>query len=103
MSSRTGFVRGLGVGLLASLALVASYIVVAPESTSAQGAGGLGNVLLLCSSCTIGDMMENHIVLMNTQTGAIWAYSETNMLGVGRPLSLGSLKTIGEPITYKKD
>lgn len=55
-------------------------------------------VVLSCSGTYPGLPEEGHLVLMDSQTGEIWAYSDAAVVGKAAPVHLGTLTAVGEPI-----
>ena len=95
--------KTLGVGSLFLLAVIGSYTLVAGKGASAQSPGGPGNVVVVCSSCAFKGMpQEGHIVLMDARTGDIWAYSDAAVSGTAKPIYVGTLTAVGQPIMKKK-
>jgi hypothetical protein len=68
-----------------------------PNKTS-----GLGTVVTLCQSCTFDGLPdEGHLVLMDTVTGDIWAYSDAAVVGDDDPIYVGTMTALGKRITKK--
>ncbi|MEA2342002.1 MAG: hypothetical protein QOF63_171 [Thermoanaerobaculia bacterium] len=63
---------------------------------------GPGTVVLLCQSCTfVGLPDEGHLVLMDSVTGDIWAYSDAAVVGDADPLYVGTMTALGKRIAKK--
>ena len=58
---------------------------------------GPGDVVVLCESCTYPGLPEEGcLVLMDNQTGEIWAYSDDAVVGNVEPKFLGRLPAVGK-------
>jgi hypothetical protein len=78
--------------------------LVMPSQT-AFGASGSGpaNMIVICSSCAFpGLPQQGHIILMDSKTGDIWAYSDKAIIGKEKPVYIGTLTTLGQMIEKKK-
>ena len=89
--------------LLASFAALvvlagAGAVLTSCSAGAANAAGGSSasiNVVVLCSSCGIpGNASTPHLILLDQQTGDVWAYRELDE----QPVSLGRLTQIGAPV-----
>lgn len=64
-----------------------------------ESKSGPWDVVVLSSSGTYpGLPEEGHLILMDNQTGEIWAYSDAAVVGKGAPVHLGTLTAVGQPI-----
>jgi hypothetical protein len=62
-------------------------------------ASGPGDVVVLCSSCAYPPMPEEGcLILMDNQTGEIWAYCDNAVVGLEDPKYLGKLTRVGKRI-----
>jgi hypothetical protein len=75
----------------AGLVLAALLIVILVSHTNAVGAG-LGaktNIAVLCSSCGIpGADSTPHLIILDQDTGNVWAYTQLNQ----KPINMGKLQ-----------
>lgn len=95
--------RMFGTGLLFLLAAVGVYSLAAPAGAAAQGAGGPGNVVVLCSSCGFeGLPQESNLILLDGRTGEVWAYSDAAIGGKAKPIYMGTLSALGQPFVKRK-
>jgi hypothetical protein len=65
---------------------------------------GIPDVLVLCESCTFPGLPdEPHLVLMNRETGDIFAYSDEAVVGKADPVYLSTLSSFGKrPVVKPK-
>jgi len=64
---------------------------------------GSGDVIVRCESCSYPPMPEEGcLILMDSQTGEIWAYCDDAVVGGKPPLFLGKLKKVGAKIDNTK-
>jgi hypothetical protein len=64
-----------------------------------ESKSGPWDVVVLCESCTFPGLPEDgHLVLMDSQTGQIWAYSNPAVVGQADPICLGTLPAVGKRI-----
>lgn len=57
------------------------------------------NVVVVCSSCAYpGLPREGHLILMDSRTGQIWAYSDEAMVGRTAPTYVGTLDAVGKTV-----
>jgi hypothetical protein len=93
------------VGAVVFIGLVLLLINPVLRSTPALASPspGLESVTVLCSSCSFSGLpQEGHIILMDTKTGEIWAYSDGAMTGKEKPVYLGTLAALGQPVVKLK-
>ena len=66
--------------------------------SASASSGAAPAPLLICSSCYFGDLPpESHVILLDTQSREMWAYSAKAMTGQAKPVSMGILR-LGEPV-----
>jgi hypothetical protein len=95
--------KHFAVGSLVALACVGLYSLFPVPGSLAQGLGGPGSVVVLCSSCSFSGMQqEGDVVLMDSRSGEIWAYSDSAMVGTGKPVYVGTLAAVGQPVSKKR-
>ncbi len=83
------FLLGLVAGLGITLALWRG-----PATASADA----GSMVVLCSRCTYPGLQgEGRLVLMNSNNGEVWVYSDAAMAGMGEPIDWGTL-ILGHPV-----
>ena len=85
--------------------IVKSKSNVANNRTAPIGAfaSGPGDVVVLCSSCAYPPMPEEGcLILMDNQTGEIWAYCDRAVIGEEDPKYLGRLTKVGQKIIGAK-
>jgi hypothetical protein len=88
--------RRLVLAVVAICAVTAAVLTFWGGSRRAQAAGA--NIVVLCPSCTYeGLPREGHIILMDSSTGEIWAYSDAAVVGKRKPVHLGRL-VLGQPV-----
>jgi hypothetical protein len=64
---------------------------------------GPGNAIVICSSCAYAGMpREGHLVLMDSRTGQIWAYSDEALVGRAAPTYVGTLDAVGKTIKQEQ-
>ena len=81
----------VALGSMAILLLLASC---SPQPSSAAAGGANLNVVVLCSSCGIPQASSTpHLILLDQNSGEVWAYRELNQ----QPVSLGKLTKLGVP------
>lgn len=88
-------VKLIAIGTLFILVGIAvDHVLVSPSVAHADPvAGPRLNVVVLCSSCGIPGREETpHVVLLDQNTGRIWAYREYRQA----PVSLGTIATLGQ-------
>jgi hypothetical protein len=57
------------------------------------------DVIVLCQSCAYPPMPEEGcLILMDSQTGDIYAYCDEAMMGRAKPLRIGKFTAVGQPI-----
>ena len=60
---------------------------------------GPWDAIVLCESCAYPPMPEEGcLILMDNQTGEIYAYCDDAMTGKAKPRHIGKLTAVGEPI-----
>jgi hypothetical protein len=71
-----------------------------PASLIGTSASGPGDVVVLCSSCGYPPVTpeEGCLILMDSQTGEIWAYCDDTIVSGKPPLRLGTFQSVGKPI-----
>jgi hypothetical protein len=85
------------LGLISAMVLGVILSMVVSGSRVAHGAGS-GSLVVLCSSCSYrGLPQQGHLVLMDTNTGDVWLYSDSAMSGTAKPIYWGRL-VLGQPI-----
>jgi hypothetical protein len=93
MSRRIAMWTGLALVLM-----VLASILTACSGGSANAADSSSstiNVVVLCSSCGIpGKDRTPHLILLDQNTGDVWAYEELDQ----QPAPLGKLTRVGEPL-----
>jgi hypothetical protein len=95
MLRRTAF-----IGLLLVVTAVGAYVLI-PSTVVAKG--GPGSAVVICSGCAYPGMPdEGHLILMDPDTGEIWAYSDDAIGSGGKPTYVGTLSAVGQPIVKKK-
>src|SRR5437870_3346406 len=63
---------------------------------------GPGTAILLCESCSFDGLAEeSHLILMDSLTGDVWAYSDAAVVGQADPVYVGTLSAVGKRITKK--
>src|SRR4051812_46752521 len=63
---------------------------------------GPGTVIMLCESCSFAGLPEEgHLILMDSLTGDIWAYSDPAVVGDADPVYVGTLSALGKRITKR--
>ena len=90
------------VGVLILITLTtAGWLVGCRVESEAQSASSSGKVVVLCSSCSFEGLLprKSHIILMDSQSGEIWAYSDEAVVGTGEPVYVGTLTRVGMPVT----
>jgi hypothetical protein len=65
-----------------------------------SSASGPWDVVVLCSSCGYPPVTpeEGCLILMDSQTGEIWAYCDDAIASGKPPLHLGTFQAVGKPI-----
>ena len=94
MNRRIAIWTALAVVALAVIAVTqAAYN--AGSASAAVGSSASFNVVVLCSSCGIPENEETaHILLLDQNTGEVWAYREADL----RPVAVGRLTRLGAPL-----
>jgi hypothetical protein len=96
--------------LMALLAPIESHatIIIRSKSNIANNrqipgqASGPGNVVVFCDSCTYAGLPEEgHLILMDNETGDIFAYSDSAMVGKEDPVYVGTISAVGKRIIKK--
>ncbi len=73
------------------------------SSPSPAMLSGPGNAIVICSSCAYPGMpREGHLVLMDSRTGQIWAYSDDAVVGRTAPTYVGTLDAVGKTIKQEQ-
>jgi hypothetical protein len=76
------------------------------RSASPIGSGGPvpSDAIVLCSSCGYPPVTpeEGCLILMDSQTGEIWAYCDDAFTSGKPPVHLGKLDAVGKPIKPPK-
>lgn len=86
--------RYLSVIAIALVSLAVYLFWSGPHSASGFGQ----NIVVLCSSCSYeGLPREGHLVLMDSNSGDIWIYSDAAFEGKEKPIHWGKL-TLGQPV-----
>jgi hypothetical protein len=81
------------------LAIIALKPILKTQSAMAIPEGKMDYVQIWCSSCTFpGLPHEGHLILFDSRNGDIWAYSDKAVTGISKPVYLGKLKELGQPI-----
>lgn len=86
-----------------TLCIVIAVVWMALMMPSENAFGGPGsgpeNVVVICSNCTLpGLPPKDHVVMMDSKTGDIWAYSGSAIIGKEKPEYIGTLTTLGQTI-----
>ena len=80
-----------------TLTLCFFLALVVWSETHTTRAGGQ-SIVVLCSSCTYSGLPEEgHLVLMDANTGEIWAYADAALEGRAAPIRWGRL-TLGQAV-----
>jgi hypothetical protein len=89
--------RASAASIVKSKSNVANNRMAAPIGTSAPGPW---DVVVLCSSCGYPPATpeEGCLILMDSQTGEIWAYCDDAIASGKPPIHLGTLQAVGKPI-----
>ncbi len=83
-------------GIVKSKSNVANNRTATPIGESRSGPW---DVIPLCSSCAYPGMPEEGcLILMDSQTGEIWAYCDEAVVGKAKPKYLGKLIAVGKEI-----
>lgn len=93
-----GFVvpRSLGTTIIRSKSNITNNRMAAPIGESGPGPG---DAVVICESCKFSGMPEEgYLVLMDNQTGEMWAYSDDAVVGKANPVYVGTLQAVGKPI-----
>jgi hypothetical protein len=79
---------------------VAWLALMMPSKNAFAGSvSGPENVVVICSNCTFpGLPQKDHVIMMDSKTGDIWAYSNSAIIGKEKPVYIGTLKTLGQMI-----
>lgn len=87
-------------------AIVKSKSNIANNRTASpigEAAAGPWDAVVLCCSGTFPGLPEQgHLVLMDSQSGDIYAYSDAAVVGKEDPIYLGTLVAVGKRINIKK-
>ena len=78
-----------------------AWLTLMMPSQNAFGGSGSGpeNMIVICASCTFpGLPQKDHVVMMDSKTGDIWAYSDNAIIGKEKPVYIGTLTTLGKMI-----
>ncbi len=91
---------------LLAITIVLTILLARPELEAKENyaaAGGRLDVQVLCSMCIIpgGSQFEGHLVLLDSRTGDIWAYSYAAIVEGREPIYLGTLTELGKPVKKK--
>jgi hypothetical protein len=80
--------------LLVLVGIVVDRVFVSPSAAyAAPVIGPRLNVVVLCPSCAIPGDNLSHVVVLDQNTGRIWAYYRDYRQ---TPVSLGTITTLGE-------
>jgi guanyl-specific ribonuclease Sa len=64
-----------------------------------EGPSGPSDTIVICESCKLSGMPEQaYLVLMDSQTGEMYAYSDDAVVGNAEPVFLGRLPAIGKRV-----
>ena len=90
-------------GLLLLIALFLGIIACRPsfqsDSALAQNSAKM-NIQVLCSSCSIPQAQSTaHLIILDQNTGKVWAYRELNQT----PIYMGLMNEIGKPLQNQKE
>lgn len=79
---------------------VTCLALVMPSKNAFGGPdSGPENVIVICSRCTFpGLPQKDHVIMMDSKTGDIWAYSDSAIIGKEKPVYIGTLTTLGKMI-----
>ncbi len=81
--------------------IAVAWLALMMPSKNAFGGSGSGpeNVVVICSKCTFpGLPQKDHVIMMDSKAGDIWAYSDNAIIGKEKPVYLGTLTTLGKII-----
>jgi hypothetical protein len=68
-----------------------------------EGQPGPSDAVVICESCKFSGMPEQgYLVLMDSQTGEIWAYSDDAVVGKADPEYVGTLLAVGKRIVRNR-
>jgi hypothetical protein len=83
--------------IIKSKSNIANNRSASPIGSSAPGPW---DVVVLCSSCGYPPVTpeEGCLILMDSQTGEIWAYCDDTIASGKPPLHLGTFQAVGKPI-----
>ena len=81
--------------------IAVAWLALVKPSNNAFGGSGSGpeNVVVICSSCTLpGLPQKDHVIMMDSKTGDIWAYSDSAIIGKEKPVYIGTMTNLGKMI-----
>jgi hypothetical protein len=89
--------RANATTIIKSKSNIANNRSAKPIGTSASGPW---DVVVLCSSCGYPPATpeEGCLILMDSQTGEIWAYCDDTIASGKPPIYLGTFQSVGKPI-----
>ncbi len=95
--------------VVAMVALCLGVIVITQlfqaHSAHASPVGRMDYVQVLCSKCVIEGVTETwwggRLVLFDSRNGDIWAYSDEALSGNAKPIYVGKLAELGQPVVKK--
>ena len=70
-----------------------------------EGDSGPGDVVVLCQSCDLAIAArrdKSHLILMDNQTGDVYAYDDEALLGKADPVYVATLERVGKRLIVKK-
>ena len=97
------FISVAFVGTLAIFAFVVARVngtfILRSKSniSSNRTAGPVATPILICESCSvIGLPDESYLILMDSQNGEMWAYSDPALIGQAPPLYVSTFTGVGK-------
>lgn len=97
------FVSVTFVGTLAIFAFVVprvngTFIIKSKSNISNnRTAGAVAAPIVICASCSIVGMPEeSYLILMDSQNGEVWAYSDPAVIGQAAPVYLSTFTGVGK-------
>lgn len=95
---RSQYTLSISALCLATLAGISIAIGLERAGRAKVGPDTAPPPLVLCSACYYGELpREPHLILLDTQSSEVWAYSDKAMSGKVKPTSMGKLR-LGEPL-----
>lgn len=81
-----------------TLVVFCAYVVY--SRTTVRASSGL-NLVVLCSSCTSGNV-DSHgpvgSVVLDQNTGKVWQFVGDSLFGQGKPIPLGKMTEVGKQL-----